>query len=195
MTRRVAFTLIELLVVAAIITVLAAILLPAFASARALAQRIVCTSNLRQIGLAVQMYRQDYDELPPHLSAINASYVREPRIFICPSDPKGGKHTGNPRLEGTLFLPSGVSYDYVPQWKTAQELGWWNPAPHFGNGKWEDLTPLADCQWHWARVFNVNWSSDAPNARGWQLILTLGGSVRKVRVEEPIAEFSPEKYH
>ncbi|HXG23618.1 MAG TPA: type II secretion system protein [Chthonomonadales bacterium] len=192
--RRHAFTLIELLVVITIIFVLAAILLPVFASARAAARRIACTGNLRQIGLAVQMYRQDYEELPPHLSAINASYVREPRIFICPSDPKSGKHEGNPRLEGVLFLSSGVSYDYVPQWKTAQELGWWNPPPHFGNGKWDDLTPLADCQWHWARVFNVDWSSDAPDARGWQLILTLGGSVRKVRVEEPIAEFTPEKY-
>jgi len=192
--RRAAFALIELLVVIAIISLLAAILFPILAAARHAARRTACISNLRQSGLALQMYKQDYGELPFHLSDINAAYVRDPRLFICPNDPEEGKHEGNARLEGTLFLPSGVSYDYVPQWTVAQELGWWNPPPQFGNGKWDDLTPVVDCQWHWARFFNVNWSENQKNARGWQLILTLGGSVRKIRVEEPIRDFSPEKY-
>lgn len=194
MPRRAAFTLIELLVVTAILVVLAGILFPAFFSARAMARRTLCISNLRQLGLALQMYRQDYDELPHHLSLTNASYVKEPHLFICPSDPQQGRHEGNLRLEGTLFLPTGVSYDYVPQWTTAQELGWWSPPPHFGPGKWDDLTPVVDCQWHWARTFNIRWEKNQPGARGWQLILTMGGSVRKVRVEEPITEFSPDKY-
>jgi len=56
------FTLIELLVVIAIIAILAAILFPVFAQAREKARQAVCTSNLKNIGLAMQMYLQDYDE-------------------------------------------------------------------------------------------------------------------------------------
>lgn len=60
-----AFTLIELLVVIAIIAILAAILFPVFAQAREKARQASCTSNLKQIGISVMMYVQDYDELYP----------------------------------------------------------------------------------------------------------------------------------
>ncbi len=60
-----AFTLIELLVVIAIIAILAGIIFPVFASVRGKARQATCQSNLRQIGMAMQMYAQDYDgQLP-----------------------------------------------------------------------------------------------------------------------------------
>src|SRR5437867_8140420 len=60
--RRRGFTLIELLVVIAIIAILAAILFPVFAQARASARQATCLSNLKQIGTAAMLYVQDYDE-------------------------------------------------------------------------------------------------------------------------------------
>lgn len=66
--KRSAFTLIELLVVIAIIAILAAILFPVFAQARAKARQANSISNLRQLGLAVAMYAQDYEGYPFHSS-------------------------------------------------------------------------------------------------------------------------------
>ena len=61
--RKRGFTLIELLVVIAIIAILAAILFPVFAQAREAARKASCQSNLKQIGTALLMYSQDYDEM------------------------------------------------------------------------------------------------------------------------------------
>jgi prepilin-type N-terminal cleavage/methylation domain-containing protein/prepilin-type processing-associated H-X9-DG protein len=77
MTKRTqGFTLIELLVVIAIIAILAAILFPVFAQARAKARQASCLANEKQIGLALTMYRSDYDE-------VNCQYR-----FCAAKDPK-----------------------------------------------------------------------------------------------------------
>jgi len=68
-----AFTLIELLVVIAIIAILAAILFPVFAQAREAARKTQCVSNLRQLGVGVLAYAQDYDEMYPPSNYPNAS--------------------------------------------------------------------------------------------------------------------------
>jgi len=65
MKRNRGFTLIELLVVIAIISLLAAILFPVFGKAREKARQATCQSNLKQIGLGVQMYMQDWDGFVP----------------------------------------------------------------------------------------------------------------------------------
>src|SRR5438874_2020474 len=72
-TFRCGFTLIELLVVIAIIAILAAILFPVFAQARAKARGMSCLSNVRQVGTAFHMYVQDYDETTPSMWGSNGT--------------------------------------------------------------------------------------------------------------------------
>jgi prepilin-type N-terminal cleavage/methylation domain-containing protein/prepilin-type processing-associated H-X9-DG protein len=73
--NRPGFTLIELLVVIAIIAILAAILFPVFAQARAKARQAACLSNMKQIGNALMMYTQDYDETYPANVSLPGSAV------------------------------------------------------------------------------------------------------------------------
>lgn len=105
--RQSGFTLIELLVVIAIIAILAAILFPVFAQARAKARGVSCLSNIKQLTLGMTMYAQDYDEAFPQWhwdesysggsgkSPNNATslwwnaiypYVKNAQIFTCPDD-------------------------------------------------------------------------------------------------------------
>jgi prepilin-type N-terminal cleavage/methylation domain-containing protein/prepilin-type processing-associated H-X9-DG protein len=97
---RMGFTLIELLVVIAIISILAAILFPVFARAREKARQTTCASNLKQLGLAIIQYTQDYDEsYPGAWKGINGntsnstrteweeniySYVKSANVYDCP---------------------------------------------------------------------------------------------------------------
>ena len=94
------FTLIELLVVIAIIAILAAILFPVFAKAREKARQSSCSSNMKQLGLGLMQYVQDYDEMLPaayadEVPATGAGrvrwheaigpYVKNAQIRFCPS--------------------------------------------------------------------------------------------------------------
>jgi prepilin-type N-terminal cleavage/methylation domain-containing protein/prepilin-type processing-associated H-X9-DG protein len=114
-SRAKAFTLIELLVVIAIIGILAAILFPVFARARENARRSSCQSNLKQLGLGLLQYVQDYDETmvsqsyprngqgqvngnkptgPDNYFWMDAAfpYIKSEQVFTCPSDPSATRN-------------------------------------------------------------------------------------------------------
>jgi prepilin-type N-terminal cleavage/methylation domain-containing protein/prepilin-type processing-associated H-X9-DG protein len=93
--RRNGLTLIERLVVVAIIAILAALLFPVFVQAREKARQTMCASNLKQVGLAWQMYTEDYDERTPVWFAgtltvrdLLQPYAKSQLVFKCPSDPE-----------------------------------------------------------------------------------------------------------
>lgn len=89
---RFGFTLIELLVVIAIIAILAAILFPVFARAKEAAKRTSCLSNLRNQGVALQLYLSDFDDRLPDRRDLKSSLPGGYRPWTTwpPSDPRSG---------------------------------------------------------------------------------------------------------
>jgi prepilin-type N-terminal cleavage/methylation domain-containing protein/prepilin-type processing-associated H-X9-DG protein len=147
------FTLIELLVVIAIIANLAAILFPVFARARENARRSSCQSNLKQIGLGVMQYTQDYDETmalmytetPSELAwwpDIMQPYFKTYQIVLCPSHTPPATYAGAKRPPGSpatlrwsysanavMTQNAGTSPNIVAQ-LTTKAWGWFDVIPN-----------------------------------------------------------------
>jgi len=146
-----AFTLIELLVVVAIIAILAAILFPVFAQARDKARQASCLSNAKQLGLAINMYTQDYDETfffqnswdevvdvgagfwgPSYRTYIrwpmaHLPYVKNQAVFTCPSDKirQGRSFNAGPCNGGCVPWPIGYGANLMIMVRDAGS----NPSP------------------------------------------------------------------
>lgn len=111
------FTLIELLVVIAIIAILAAILFPVFARARENARRASCMSNLKQIGLGMMQYTQDYDEhYPPNWEGTG---VGNPSDIETDTSKPGAYFTVNGNSSGSGHYRTWMDYIY-PYVKSVQ---------------------------------------------------------------------------
>jgi len=145
--KRKAFTLIELLVVIAIIAILAAILFPVFARARENARRTSCLSNLKQIGIGVMQYTQDYDEKYPlsaYAPTLTVTAAGTPGITFKTNDAAAignyftwmdGIHPYVKSVQiwvcpsGTPYYPAGSSYGYSTFIGSASyTAGGWGPA-------------------------------------------------------------------
>lgn len=173
------FTLVELLVAIAIIAILAAILFPVFAQAREAARGTTCSTNLRQLGIALQMYGRDHDgRCPPQsvgLGALVIPYVNGAAIFYCPSDPMVS--STNHLLDlGPPLLPSGP-----------RAPGLFHPA-----------SPLDYSSYEYRGGLTAQDRGDTPVAGDWQFrhtdaanVLYLSGEVRRV-LKERWTPFAPE---
>lgn len=148
--RRQGFTLIELLVVIAIIAILAAILFPVFARAREKARQASCQSNMKQIGLAISMYAQDYDEtLTPNYmynpwgsnllwwDDLVQPYLKNWQLLICPSADTASYNYLRPAWSG---VPNPLYYSYSGN----ENGGGQSPAPMMGGNQGCRLSQVKD---------------------------------------------------
>jgi prepilin-type N-terminal cleavage/methylation domain-containing protein/prepilin-type processing-associated H-X9-DG protein len=131
-SRKRAFTLIELLVVIAIIAILAAILFPVFAQAREKARAVSCLSNQKNIGTAVLMYGQDYDEmvLPWYGPVEYAGQPRRERFWcwrVQPYIKNGQPVPGQQVPQGVMACPSFNQANYLKAADAADCDGDGNP--------------------------------------------------------------------
>jgi len=181
MERRRAFTLIELLVVIAIIAILAAILFPVFAKAREKARQSSCSSNVKQIIIAVMQYTQDYDERLPMGAYGNGGagdrwyksvepYIKNTQVLLCPSKNNWRGYSCNYNLswwQGSRALAdlkdaSGTAYTLDSGQCNTSVLHPTLPADWM---KYE--TGASDCQWMppggWTSSPGTNYSNTDGN--------------------------------
>jgi len=175
--RGVGFTLIELLVVIAIIAILAMLLFPAFNRANENGRRTYCINNMRQIGIGIQLYRQDQNDRPP-LYLVNPGpdtygypggktqyleskgYLGNTNVFVCASDRTKGK------------IPIDLGWEYFGATNTfttsyAYHMGPWEQTTSDGKiwlrdqiSLWKSRFIVGACPWH--RHLYSGWVTSMP---------------------------------
>ena len=174
------FTLIELLVVIAIIAILAAILFPVFARAREKARQTSCASNLKQLGLGMIMYAEDYDGIFPMWGfggsdaddtvadgaftwdTVIMPYLKNRQILVCPSNPErdGGERC---RSYAEPRYVSGMPQDLIPAPAATVLLF---EKGHKAIGKWGDAAAENFFQTHGCTGYGLTtetWHNDGKN--------------------------------
>ena len=146
-----AFTLIELLVVIAIIAILAAILFPVFAQARAAARQASCLSNVKQVALASMMYAQDYDERLPRMDNNGScGYGQTPCQTPDWADMTLAPGADiNAQIANSIVGYFGVLQPYIKNWKIGE-------CPEVGASKWQQIV---------AGGYGINWGGAYSKAK------------------------------
>ena len=169
------FTLIEFLVALAIIAVLAALLFPVFAQARRQSRTVNCISNLRQIGLALKMYQQDWDRMPTESFVDSIKfpmwkgkdplqpYTKNSAIYHCPE--------ARSDLAGNYLYRAALSFTYHAPGEA-----------YTSDAKTIQLSPtsvLAYCTEHVTFVSSGKWS-------GVYMVVRADGSAKRVPAESVV---------
>jgi len=132
-----AFTLIELLVVIAIIAILAAILFPVFAQAKEAAKSTSCLSNIKNIGMAEQLYANDYEDQMP--GARTAGQQLTPGALTYPGVSNGGEGS-SPNEGGSRW--AGLWTSTIQPYTKSTDILY---CPSFSEGKLKKAMDLASC--------------------------------------------------